>query len=54
MKMVDFTSHSLESRVWMDSLSASAFIDPGKYSVVIVIFRFKSYFQISLLIAVDS
>ena len=29
MKMVNFTSHLLESRVWMDSLSASAFIDPG-------------------------
>ena len=30
------------------------FIDPGKYSAVIVIFLFKRYWQISLLIAVNS
>ena len=38
----------------LSSLSASTFIEPGKYSAVIVIFRFKRYYQISLLIAVNS
>ena len=54
MNMVDFTFHSLESMVCLDSLSASTFIDPGKYLAVIVTFRFKRYCQISLLIAVNS
>ena len=51
MKMVEFSFHSLESLVCLDSLSTSTFIDPCKYLAVIVIFRFKRYCQISLLIA---
>ena len=54
MKIVEFSFHSLKSLVCLDSLCASKFIDLGKYLVVIVIFYFKRYCQISLLIAVNS
>ena len=54
MKMFEFSFHSLESLVCLDSLSASTFIDPGKYSAVIAIFHFKRYYQISLLIVANS
>ena len=54
IKIVEFSFHSLESLVCLDSLAASIFTDPGKYLAVIVIFRFKRYCEISLLIAVNS
>ena len=54
MKIVGFSFHSLESLLCLDSLSASTFIDPGKYSAVTFIFHFNRYCQISLVIAVNS
>ena len=53
MKIVGFSFHSLESLLCLDSLAESTFNDPGKYSAVIVIFRFKRYCQIYLLITVN-
>ena len=52
MTIVEFSFHSLKFLFGLDYLSASTFIDPGKYSAVIVIFPFKRYYQISLLITV--
>ena len=54
IKIVGFSFHLLLPLVCLDSLSASTFIDPGKYSAVIVIFCFKRYCQIYLLIAVNA
>ena len=41
MKIVEFRFHSPEYVVGLDSLSDYIFIDPGKYSGVIVIFLSK-------------
>ena len=51
--MVEFSFHSLESVVCLDSLSTFTFIDPDKNSTVILIFRFKRCCKISLLITVN-
>ena len=53
-RLLGLVSISLESLGCLYSLSVSTFIDPGKYSTVIIIFHFKRYCQISLLIAVNS
>ena len=54
MKMVEFSFYPLEFLVYLASLSASRFIEPFKYLAVIVIFRFRSYCQLSLLVTVNS
>ena len=51
--MVEFSFHSLELLVCLDSLSTPTFIDPDKYSESNRD-RFKRYCQISLLIGVKS